>query len=65
MEDFYGMFFQIVSDGIVLLNFENGNIHINNTLKRLFKTHSEKECIDILFSLKNASLQPLNKNKMN
>lgn len=43
----------------MLINSENGAIHTNNTLKRLFNTHSEEECIQILFSLKNASLPPI------
>ncbi|EAR86641.2 ATPase, histidine kinase-, DNA gyrase B (macronuclear) [Tetrahymena thermophila SB210] len=60
LKEFYGMFFQILSEGIILFNFENGDININYTLKRLLNCHNDKECVEILFSLKNASLQPLN-----
>lgn len=48
-----------MSEGIVLFNLENGDINVNSTLKRLLKSNNEKECIEILFSLKNASLQPI------
>lgn len=49
------MFFQLLSEGTILFNLENGNIKVNNTLKRILNCRSEKKCVEILFNLKNTS----------